>query len=317
MPILGYGSAMGGETTARAEAVGAREGALLLALTVVFFGTGWPLVKIGLANATPLWFAVARTALCAAVAAALLVALGRFAAPGRGDRALVFSVGGLQMAAFFACTHLGLLHLPTTRAIVLAYTTPLWVVPLGRLLLDERIGGRGLAGCAIGLAGVAVLLGPAVFAARTPAALAGEAWLLAAALTWALAIVHARRGAWRLTPLQMLPWQMGFACLLLALAALAFEPDGRIGGDPGGLAALAWLGLVVGPVGAWAASAAARGLPAHVSALGFLGVPVLGVAASALGLGERIGADVALGGALVLAGLALAGSGSGASGWKR
>jgi drug/metabolite transporter (DMT)-like permease len=83
---------------------------------VVFFGTGWPLVKIGLANATPLWFAVARTALCAAVAAALLVALGRFAAPGRGGRALVFSVGGLQMAAFFACTHLGLL--PKIRSIV-------------------------------------------------------------------------------------------------------------------------------------------------------------------------------------------------------
>ncbi len=287
-------------------AASAGRGAALLAITVVFFGTGWPVVKLGLEAATPLWFAVGRTGLCAAVAATLLVLLRRFAAPGRDDLPLVLSVGGLQMAAFFACTHFGLEHLTASRSVVLAYTTPLWVVPLGALALAEPMGRRGLAGCALGLAGLGVLLGPALLAARAPAALAGEAWLLAAAFVWALAIVHARTRAWRLSALQLLPWQMGLACVLLALAAIVFEPGGRIAGGADGLAALAWLGMVVGPIGAWAASAAARELPARVSAIGFLGVPVLGVVASSLWLGETLGVDMLAGGALVVAGLALA-----------
>jgi len=73
--------------------------------------------------------------------------------------------------------------------------------------------------------------------------------------------------------------------------------------------ALAQLAIVVvfgGPVATWAANSVARALPVLVSSLGFLGVPVVSVALSALLLGEALTLSLVLGGGLILAGLASA-----------
>ena len=60
---------------------------------------------------------------------ALLVA-GKPLLPARGERLTLFWVGQLQVAGFLICSIIGLAILPAGRAIVLAYTMPLWA--LGR-----------------------------------------------------------------------------------------------------------------------------------------------------------------------------------------
>ena len=291
--------------TASLHAVSRARSLSILAVTVLLFGASWPVMKLGLADAAPLWFAFGRAVLMAACAASFLIATGRFATPSRHDLPLVLSIGLGQMAAFFAFSHFGLQHLPAGRGIVIAYSTPLWVIPLSWLFLREPLGPRHLAGCALGMVGLGALLLPDLAVLGTGSALFGEAWLIAAALGWAIAIVHSRHGAWRLSVLQLLPWQVGLAAICLLAAAIMIEPAGHIAPSRSSFLALLFLGVFVGPLGAWGASTVARSLPAHVSAVGFLATPLIGVALSALWLGETIGWDIGIGGGLMLAGLVL------------
>jgi len=136
--------------------------------------------------------------------------------------------------------------------------------------------------------------------------LAGHGFLLLAALSWAVAIFHARRHAWDgLSPLEVLPWQMLVASLVLVPLATFAEPAGRLPAVPPVVLTLAYVGLLGGPVAIWAATSVSRALPTLVSLLGFLGVPVLGVIVSTLWLGESLTLPLVIGAVLVLLGIVI------------
>ena len=277
---------------------------LLLALAVLCFGTVWPASKIALAEATPVWFAVARAALGCLASFALLGSLGRLRLPSRADLPAVLSIGLLQLSAFFAFMNLGLSYLPAGRSIVLGYTTTLWLVPLA-LLAGERIDRRRALGVVVGLAGVALLCNPLAIDWTKASVLGGHAALLLAALAWALAIFHASRHRWQRSPFELLPWQYLLATLVLTLLAWLVEPTGGIGRGRAAILSLLYVGIIAGPIGTWAAITVASRLPTLVTSLGFLGVPVLGMSFATLALGEPLGPDLLAGGGLVLAGLVL------------
>lgn len=290
---------------------------LLLALGVVASAVSWPAMKYGLsAGATPVWYAAGRAGLATIVGFALLAALGRLERPTRADLPIILSVGLLQLTAFFALINLGTALLPAGRSVILAYTTTLWVVPLAGPAIGEWPQRRQLAGVLIGLGGVALLLWPAfapgggatggVAGGGEVGGALGYLYLLGAALVWALAILHARRHRWRLSPLQVMPWQMLVAALLLPPLALLVEPQGGVTASAHALLPLAFLGLVAGPTITWTLTSVAKLLPAVAASLGFLLTPVLGVALSAWWLGEGVGPDLVAGGLLVVAGAAVA-----------
>jgi drug/metabolite transporter (DMT)-like permease len=279
-----------------------------LGAVIVLFGVAWPVLKIGIeGGATPLWFAAGRAGISAAVSFAFLLALGRLRRPRRADLPIILSVGILQLSCFFALSNLGLRLIPAGRSAVLAYTTSLWLVPLAALG-GERVDGRRILGALLGLAGLTVLVDPLSI---TPSSevLLGHGYLLLAALAWAIAIFHARRHAWRLGPLEALPWQMLVAAVLLTILAAWREPEGHIAPSPPALLSLAYLGVLAGPVATTAAVTVARTLPTLVSSIGFLGTPVLGVTLSTLWLGERLSLDLVAGGLLVLVGIAVVATG--------
>lgn len=278
----------------------------LLAIAIAASATSWIAAKIGLADATPAWYALGRAWLATAAGFALLVALGKFQRPTRADLPVILSVGTLQLGLFFMLINLGIARLSAGRSIVIAYTTTLWIVPLAGPLIGEWPNRRQLVGVAIGFAGVFVLLWPALRQIDGLDGLAGYGFLLAAALCWALAILHARQHRWRLTPLQVMPWQMLFAAVLLIPLALLTEPGGRIGWSTAALAPLAFIGLVAGPLITWSTTSVAKMLPAVAASLGFLLTPAAGIALSTLWLGEPLGLDLLLGATLVLAGAAVA-----------
>jgi drug/metabolite transporter (DMT)-like permease len=292
-------SAVGQETAAGNRSV------LVLLMVVALFGMTWPVIKIGLSSgATPLWFAVGRAGLSAFASFLLLLALGRLRLPPRADLPIVASVGVLQLMAFFALVNLGLRHVPAGRSAVLAYTTTLWLAPLSAAV-GERIGLRRGAGILVGFAGVAAMINPLAIDWSDRDVLWGHGVLLLAALSWALAIFHSRRHRWRATPLDLLPWQMLLATALLAVLAAWAEPDGRLGLHGAALPCLLFLGFVAGPLGSWAAMTAQRALPLVVSSLGFLGVPVVGIAVSLIWLGETLTPNLIAGSALIIGGLVL------------
>jgi drug/metabolite transporter (DMT)-like permease len=278
---------------------------LQLAAAVVLFGLTWPFIKIGLSAATPVWLAAGRASLSAISAFLLLAALRRLQWPGRGDWPIVLSVGAFQLTLFFTFANLGVQSVPPGRSGVLAYTTMLWMVPLS-LLVGEPVGRRGILGALLGLLGIVVLIDPWRFDWGDRAVVEGHAWLLLAGFSWAIALLHARRHHWRLQPLDVLPWQMSVATVLLWILAFVVEPHGHLElGAVNLWIALGYIGVFAGPTGTWAAVSVARALPPVTGSLGMLGVPLLGIASSAILLGEEITASLLLGTALVIAGIAI------------
>lgn len=278
---------------------------LQLAATIVLFGLTWPMMKVGLEAGSPVWLAAGRATLSAATAFSLMALLGRLSLPCREDWPVILSVGALQLTSFFALANLGVQSLPAGRSGVLAYTTMIWMVPLS-LMVGERVGVRAVAGALIGLLGIVALSDPQRLDWQDHKVVLGHAYLLLAGFAWAIAMMHTRRHEWRGTPFDALPWQMSVATAMLWLLALLLEPDGHLDPDKWQLwTALIYIGVLAGPTGTWAAVSVTRALPPVSSSLGMLGVPLIGILTSVLLLGEPITWPLAVGTALVLAGMAI------------
>jgi drug/metabolite transporter (DMT)-like permease len=67
-----------------------------------------------------------------------------------------------------------------------------------------------------------------------------------------------------------------------------------------------YIGLVAAPIGTWCVIEVGRRLPGAVASVSFLLVPTFGVVVSALWLGEPVGWDVLIGGALIVGSVVLA-----------
>ena len=277
----------------------------LLTLVILVWGVNWPVMKVGLDFMGPLTFAATRMVMGGLIMAGVTALSGQLQRPSRHDWSLVVLVGLLQMAGFMALVTTALQYVPAGRSAILAYTTPLWVTPAALLLLGERLNRWKAVGLALGLGGVAVLFNPFSFAWHRPEVVLGNGLLLLAALMWASLIVRIRHHRWQGTPLSLIPWQFLVAAVaLLPLAAWA---------EAGQPVRWSWeLGVVLlynGPLATafcfWAIITVNRALPAITTSLGSLGVPVCGLAASALFLGEPLTAAKSMGLGLVLGGLLL------------
>src|SRR5690242_15356870 len=113
---------------------------VLLAAVIVIWGVNWPVLKVGLDTIPPFTFAALRVVLGAITMFAVLAARRELVWPKRSDVSLLVSVGLGQVGAFLVFINLGLLYVPAGRSAILAYTTPLWVVPGAIVLLGERFG---------------------------------------------------------------------------------------------------------------------------------------------------------------------------------
>lgn len=286
-----------------------RAAVLKLGIVVLIFGAAFPVLKWGLSGgATPVWFAAWRAVMSAGVALAVVLAMQGLAWPTRADLAPIFGIGLFQIAGFFLLLYAALTLVPAGTASVLSYTTALWLVPISALWLRERVTGRRLLAVGLGLAGILAIANPATLDYAQPGQLLGVGLLLAAALSWAIAIATLRASRAKLSTVQMLPFAFAVASLVLLPLALLLEPEGGLSREAPPVIALLAVGLL-GPIATWAASEVSRDLPAVVSSLGFLGTPVLGLLLSVAVLGEPLTWGLAVGAALVVAGVAVAARG--------
>jgi drug/metabolite transporter (DMT)-like permease len=276
----------------------------LLILLVITWAISWPVVKVGVATVPPIWFACLRYAIAAACLFALTAALGQLVIPSRPDWPLVAVSAGLQMATYSALTGLALTVLPPGRASVLAFSTPIWVVPLAARWLHERTSRRARLGVALGLAGVVAIAAPAVRANGT-GAIAAYAMLVGAAAAWAISIVFVRVHRFTASALALAPWQALVAAALLLPIALAVDgPPPPIAAR--GLASLGYVGPVATGFAYWAVVEVGRQLRASTISMALLLTPSLGILISAVTLGEPIGLSLVVGVALIGTGIRLA-----------
>lgn len=280
-----------------------RRAYLMLAAVIATWGINWPIIKFGLAYITPLWFAVARALLGAACLFLLMAVRGRVHLPRRSDLGLLLSVGVLQIGVNLALVHVAVQLIEAGRSVILAYTTPLWVTPLAAIFLGERLSLRKVAGVGLGVAGLAVLFGPSVAVFAEPAGLLGNSLPVLAAMISAGAIVHVRACGRSVNAFDLAPWQMLAGAAVVLPAALAIEGPPSVQWTATLAVVLAYNGAIATAFGLWAYVVVMRDLPAVSTAVGSLGVPVVGLLASAVILGEPLSLDKGLGLALIVAGV--------------
>ncbi len=261
---------------------------LLLCCLILVWGLFWPAMKVALTEIPVLTFRAA----CAVVGAAGLFALaagrGNRLGVARADRRMLLLAAFLNIFAWFALTGIAVRNLPAGRAVLLAYTMPLWSFLLATLFLGERPGALRYLGLALGLGGIGVLAENDLRRLDDSAAL-GVAAMLFGALLHAAGMIVQKRTPWQTPLLAQSAWQLTLGGAPLLLLALWIDlPHLRMPGWQA-LAAGAYVvvfGVVFGYF-AWFRVVAA--LPATTSSMATLPVPVLGVFIAALWLGEPVG----------------------------
>ena len=275
----------------------------LLALLVLIWAVSWPVIKVGVSEISPIWFACLRYAVATGVLFAVIAVRRELRVPARSDRRLVFVSGVLQMGIYSALTSVALTRLPAGRASVLAFSTPLWVAPLAAWRGQERLTRRAAAGVAVGLLGIIAIAAPAVSHGGGSGALA-YGMLLVAAVAWAVSIVFVRGHRFAANPLSLSPWQTMVAAGLLLPFALAME-----GGLPAigtrGAVALLYVGTVATAFAYWAVVEVGRHVKATTLSVALLATPSVGLLISALTQGESVGTPLLVGIGLIAAGICL------------
>jgi drug/metabolite transporter (DMT)-like permease len=274
----------------------------LLAALTLGWGMNWPMMKIALAE-IPVWTFRCLSVVGGGVA---MFAVARLS----GDRLRIprEELRMLAMTALFNVTlwnvfvGYGVRALPAGRAVILAFTMPVWTVLISAFVLRERLTPRKITGVALGMAGLALLLGDSLKVLGD--APFGSAMVLLAAVSWACGTVLMKRHPSTLSTSAFTAWSLVIGGLPLAIGTALLDGITLPPLSNAALGALLYNIFIAFLLCYWLWFRIVTLAPAGVSALGTLMIPVVGITSGMLILGERPGfADL---GAMVLVIAALA-----------
>ena len=289
--------------TARARIAPA--GLMFLAITSVGWGFNWPVTKY-LLSELPLLTLRGTTGMVGALLLAALAIISRQGLrvmPGQWPRLVMAAV--LNVTGWMVLMGLALLWLPASEAALIAYTMPVWASLLAWPVLGERPTILRTVALVMAFAGLAAIMGGNGISATTEK-LPGIVMALCGALGFALGTVLAKRLPVPLPPIPAAAWQIGLGCFPIVIIGLAFETT-----HIEKVTQLGWWLLVYSTVIQFCIAyvswfAALARLPASVAAIGTMAVPVIGVVASAIALGEPLGVIQIVALVFTLAGVVLA-----------
>jgi drug/metabolite transporter (DMT)-like permease len=260
----------------------------MIAGLTLFWGANWPAMKIALGE-LPVWSFRSFCLVGGGTGLLLLARLGGrslYLPPGqRLPLALValFNVVGWHLSSGY-----GISLMPAGRAAIIAFTMPVWASLLGSFLLDEAITRAKLIGLALGMSGLAVLIGPDLIVLES--APLGALFMLMAAVSWATGTVLLKRFHWSVPTTVLVGWQLIAGALPVSLGAVLLEAPPELAGlSNQTLLAVAYIFLCPMVFCQWAFFRTVRLFPATIAAIGTLAIPVVGVYSSAVILGESVG----------------------------
>jgi drug/metabolite transporter (DMT)-like permease len=295
-------SPLSGTGVGNADHLPARLWGLLAALTLAW-GFNWTAMKVALAEVPPWTF----RSLCLGLGSGILfLALGMRGhklAPPRGQWTRLWLLAMLNITGWNMLVAFGLTMVPSGRAAILAYTMPVLSIPLSVWLLHERLTRVKWLGLALGMAGLALLLGEGFRSAgESPL---GTLLILGAAASWALGVVLQKKYPVALPTGPYTAWIMllGGAPIFVGTALLEDTSSLR-GVGLGAILGVAYNVVVAFAFAHWAWIKLATSLSVTAFSLSMLIIPVVGVISGMLFLGERPSAAEYAALALVLGALA-------------
>ncbi len=258
----------------------------VLAGLTLAWGFNWTAMKVSLSEVTPWTFRTLCLGLGSAVLFAVLRAGGQSLAVPKGQRARLVLLAFFNITCWNLLVAFGMTMIPSGRAAILAYMMPAWAIPLSVWLLGERLTGTKLAGLALGMAGLALLLWEGI--ATLGSAPLGSLLVLGASVSWAFGTVLQKRYPMAIPAGPYTAWIMllgGIPIFIGALFLDDFDALGDIGIWPA--LGIAYNVLIAFAWAHWAWIKIATAVPVTVFSLSMLIIPVVGVISGMLFLGER------------------------------
>jgi drug/metabolite transporter (DMT)-like permease len=276
----------------------------LLGILAALWGMSYVFYRVGAPALGPALFVESRVGLASAILLVGVAASGGLTGWRRriGEHWRAFLVLGLVNSAIpFSLIAFGELTLPASYSSILNATAPLFSVLFGAALLGRAVPPRQIVGLAMGIGGVAVLVGASPFA-LTGAAILAIIVTVAAAASYGLAAIYVKERLAGVSPLDLTLGSLLMATIVLVPFAGVEVPTAHFTR----LAIIAVLGIAI-----LSTSLAyliyfqilQHAGPTQALAVTFL-MPIFGVAWGALLLSESIGPGDILGIAIILLGVA-------------
>ena len=256
---------------------------LLVVLLAFAWGFNWIAASFALREVPPWTLRFVGTGIGAVTLFAAAYVSGRKLAVTAHQFKHIAVAGFFNVAVFNICAAFAQLTGATSRAVVITYSMPIWSAALSWLVLGDRLDKVRMLALGLCVVGLAVLVWP-LFAGEVPL---GVFFALGCAFAWSIATVYMKWADIGVDPLANAAWQLLVGELLVTTGMLLFEDYPRlwpihassvfaifyIGFFGVGLAHFLWWAIV-------------GRLPTITASIGSLLVPVVGVTASTVILGE-------------------------------
>ena len=271
------------------------------ALLIVFWGSTFSAVKIGLSDAPPMLFAGMRALIGGAVVA--LIALVWGGSPNLRRSWPVYALLTLfNVVLFLGLQTVAIVYLASGVAAVLIYLQPILTGFLSWMFLDEPLGPVKLSGLLLGFCGIVAI---SVGGFSGDVSRTGILFAAASGVAWSIGTVYFKRTQARVPMLWAIALSFLTGGFLITATGLLFES----------FAAIAWSGTfvtsllysaVIGTALAWLLwlGLVRAGEASRVAAYVFF-VPIVGIVIGAVILDEPLSPSLLVGTVLVISGIYL------------
>lgn len=256
----------------------------LLALTLMW-GINWPMMKLALQELSPLYFRASTMLLGASWLFFYVARKGDRMRPAGREWLAIIWLALPNVLGWHTLSIFGVQELASGRAAIIGFTMPIFTVLLGAVFFGERITPR--VRVAVVCAGLAIALLLWHEFQRLSGSPIGVAWMLGAAVSWALGTLMFRRARFTLSPLVVTVWMLLLGSAVVWALAIALEPLP----SPSRFSASLWVSLVYGVVINYGFAqliwfGMARDLPPATSAMSIMAIPLVGTLSATLIVGE-------------------------------
>ena len=263
-------------------------GYLLLVGITIFWGTNWPAMKIVLGEMPVWWFRSFCVIFSGVGLLTIAMATGTSIAVPAAERRPLLVSALFNTIGWHIFTGYGVSIMPAGRASIIAFTMPVWAALLGYFILGEPLTKAKITGLVLGVAGLAVLVGPDLMVFEH--APVGALFMLLASVSWGIGTILVKRENWTIPTVTLAGWQLVACAVPITVGAMLIEPFPDLGGmSTRSWVAITYIFLLPLLFGQWAFLRTVRLFPASIASIGTLAVPVVGVYSSALVLGEPVG----------------------------
>ncbi|MCZ6524530.1 MAG: DMT family transporter [Alphaproteobacteria bacterium] len=201
---------------------------LLFVVMCLIWGATWIAIRAGVEALPPLLFAGTRLVAAGALLLAWRWLSGAPLTIARAHWPLLGVVALFTMAATYALLFWGMRTVPSGLAAIIHLSLlPVGLYAFGLAHGEERSSARQVAAVGLGLAGLAILFGPAAGATGDPAELRAVAAIVASTLLYGWGSVLSRPLTRRYSPVHIAGWAIFVGGVVLLVLAAAFEPLDR------------------------------------------------------------------------------------------